>query len=316
MVGHKEFVGIDVAKEVLDVAVLEGPSWQVRNDDDGFASLILKLRELPERTVILEATGGLEMPVAAALAAAKIPVVVVNPRQVRDFARSAGLLAKTDRLDAQVIARFGEALKPEPRPLPDAQARELDALITRRRQVTEMLVMEINRLRQALPPLRPVIQAHIDWLRGQRNQLDQQLDQVIQQSPVWQAQEQLYRSMMGIGPVVARTLIAELPELGKINGKRISTLVGVAPLNRDSGSLRGKRIIWGGRESVRTALYMAAISATRSNPMIRQFYERLLAQGKQKKLALVACMHKMLIVLNAMARTGVPWQPHPPGPVS
>lgn len=238
MVGRKEFVGIDVAKDALDVAVLNGPTWRVQNNDEGFATLIAGLRELPIRSVVLEATGGLEVPVVAALAAAQIAVVVANPRQVRDFARSIGLLAKTDRLDAQVIARFGEAVKPEPRPLPDAQARELDALVTRRRQVTEMLVMESNRLRQALRPLRPIIQAHIDWLRGQRDELDHQLDQVIQQSPVWRAQEELYRSMVGVGPVVARTLIAELPELGTANGKRISALVGVAPLNRDSGTLR------------------------------------------------------------------------------
>lgn len=202
-------------------------------------------------------------------------------------------------------------MKPDPRPLPDAQARELDALVARRRQVTEMLVMETNRLRPSLPTLRPIIQAHIDWLRGQREELDTQLDQLVQQSPLWRAQEQLYRSMKGVGPVLARTLIAELPELGTISHKRISALVGVAPLNRDSGTFRGKRSIWGGRESVRSVLYMAAVSATRSNPVIRPFYQHLLAQGKEKKVALVACMRKMLVILNAMARTGAPWQSRP-----
>lgn len=311
MVAHPQFVGIDVSQEVLDVAVFNGPSWHIGNDQEGIASLVLRLQTLPVRLVVLEATGGLETPVAAALAAATLPVAVVNPRQVRDFARATGLLAKTDRLDAQAMARFAEAVKPEPRPLPDAQARELDALVARRRQVIEMMVMETNRLRQAVPSLRPVIQAHIDWLRGQRDQLDAQLDHLIQQSPLWRAQEQLYRSMKGVGPVVARTLIAELPELGTTANKRISALVGLAPLNRDSGTLRGQRIIWGGRKSVRSALYMAAVAALRSNPVIKAFYQHLLALGKKKKVALVACMHKMLIILNAMARTGTPWQPSP-----
>lgn len=311
MVARSEFVGIDVSKDVLDVAVFHGPVWQFKNDEGGVVALAARLQALPVRLAVLEATGGIEIPIAAALATARVPVAVVNPRQVRDFARSTGQLAKTDRLDAQAIARFAEAVKPDPRPLPDAQTRELDALVTRRRQVLEMLVMESNRLRQALPSLRPVIQAHIDWLRGQRDQLDAQLDHLVQQSPLWLAQEQLYRSMTGVGPVVARTLIAELPELGTAGHKRISTLVGVAPLNRDSGTLRGKRMIWGGRASVRKALYMAAISASRTNPVIKAFYLHLLAQGKEKKVALVACMHKMLIVLNAMAKTRTPWQPDP-----
>jgi transposase len=246
------------------------------------------------------------------LVAAGIPVAVVNPRQVRDFARSVGALAKTDRLDAQLIARFAEAVKPIPRPLPDAQARELTALVVRRRQVMQMIAMETNRLQRALPSLRPVIQAHIDWLRGQRDQLDTEMEALLQQSPLWLAQEQLYRTMSGIGPVTARTLIVELPELGVIGNKRIAALAGVAPFNRDSGTLRGKRTIWGGRKAVRNALYMAAVSATRCNPVIRDFYQSLLARGKEKKSALVACMHKMLIILNAMARKGTSWQPASP----
>ena len=309
MVARTQFVGIDVSKDFLDVAVFNGESWRVSNNEDGFATLTARLQALPVRLTVLEATGGIEVSVAAALAVAHIPVVVVNPRQVRDFARATGLLAKTDRLDAQAIARFAEAVKPVPRPLPDAQARELDGQVTRRRQVVEMLVMERNRLRQALPSLRPIIQAHIDWLRAQQDQLDAQLDAVIRQSPLWLEREQLYRSMKGVGPVFAHTLIAELPELGTTNHKCVAALVGVAPFNRDSGTLRGKRSIWGGRESVRNALYMASLSATRFNPDIKAYYEHLLAQGKEKKVARVACMHKMLTILNAMARTGTRWRP-------
>lgn len=309
MVRRSEFVGIDVSKDALDVAVFEGPSWRVANDEDGLSALVARLRSRPVREVVLEASGGLEAPVAVALASAKIPVAVVNPRQVRDFARATGLLAKTDRLDAQAIARFAEAVKPDPRPLPDAQARELGALVTRRQQVTEMIVMETNRVSSALLALRPVIQAHIDWLRGQRDQLDSQLDQMVKESPLWLEKEDLYCSMIGIGPVNARILIADLPELGTVTNKQASSLVGVAPLNWDSGTLRGRRIIWGGRKRVRTALYMAAVSASHHNPIIRPYYESLLARGKERKVALVACMHKMIVILNAMARSGRKWEP-------
>jgi transposase len=309
MVKRSEFIGIDVSKDALDMAVFEGPSWRFPNDEKGLPALVAQLRSRPVRLVVLEASGGLEAPVAAALASSKITVAVVNPRQVRDFARATGVLAKTDHLDALAIARFAEAIKPEPRPLPDAQARELDALVARRQQVTEMIVMETNRLRSALPTLRPVIQAHVDWLRGQRDQLDSQLDQVVKESPLWLEKAELYCSMMGIGPVNARILIADLPELGTVSNKQVSSLVGVAPLNWDSGTLHGRRIIWGGRKRVRTALYMAAVSASRSNPIIRAYYESLLARGKERKVALVACMHKMLVTLNAMARTGRKWEP-------
>jgi transposase len=282
--------------------------WRVANDDKGIAELSARLLSLPTQLAVLEATGGIEAPIAAALAAAGVPVAVINPRQVRDFARSTGMLAKTDRLDAQAIARFAEAVKPVPRPLPDAESQELEALVARRRQVTDMLVMERNRLRQALPSVRPVIQAHIDWLQGQRGELETELDRLVRRSPVWMAQEQLYRSMKGVGPVLARTLIAELPELGKTDHKRISALVGLAPFNRDSGMLRGKRSIWGGRQSVRDVLYMAAVSAIRTNPVIKAFYEHLVSHGKESKVALVACMHKMLIILNAMAKHRTQWQ--------
>jgi transposase len=308
MVRGSEFVGVDVSKDALDVAVFEGPSWQMPNDEEGLPALVEQLGSRPVRLVVLEASGGLEVPIAAALASAKVAVAVVNPRQVRDFARATGQLAKTDRLDAQVIARFAEAVKPDPRPLPDAQARELDALVTRRKQVAEMIVMETNRLKQALPTLRPVIQAHIEWLRGQRGQLDAQLDQVVKESPLWLEREELYCSMIGVGQVTAHILIADLPELGTVSNKRISALGGLAPLNRDSGTIRGRRIIWGGRKRVRTALYMAAVAAARYNPIIRAYYESLLARGKERKVALVACMHKMLITLNAMARSGRKWE--------
>jgi len=314
MTTQPQFVGIDVSQDTLDLAVFGGPSWQEPNTEDGIAAVANRLRTLPVRLAVLEATGGIQIPVAAALAIAGIPVAVVNPRQIRDFARATGLLAKTDRLDAQAIARFAEAIKPVPRPLPDAQTRELDALLTRRRQVIEMLVMESNRLRQALPSLRPVLEDHITYLRGQRDHLDAQLNQVVRQSPLWQAKERLFRTMKGVGPILARTLLAELPELGCLDHKPIAALVGVAPFNRDSGTLRGKRTTWGGRASVRSALYMAALAAIRFNPVIKAFFEHLLARGKSRKVALVACMRKMLVVLNAMARRGTPWQPIPPVP--
>lgn len=311
-----QFVGIDVAQQTLDIAVFDGPVWQVANNEEGLSALVRDLRDLSAPLAVLEATGGLEIPVAAALAMANVPVAVVNPRQVRDFARSVGLLAKTDRLDAQVLARFAEAVKPTPRPLPDEQTRQLSALMTRRRQVAEMLVMEENRLRQALSSVRAPIQAHIDWLRGQRGELDKELRRLIEQSPVWRAQDHLLQSVKGVGPILSSTLIAALPELGHLSGKRIAALVGVAPFNRDSGTLRGKRTIWGGRAQVRAVLYMAAVAAARSNPVIKRFYEQLLANGKPRKVALVACMRKMLVILNAIVKHRMPWQPALPAAAS
>jgi transposase len=258
--------------------------------------------------IVLEASGGWELAAVAALAAAKLPVAVVNPRQVHDFAKAVGQLAKTDRLDAQILARFGEAVRPEPRPLADADAQALAALLARRRQVIGMRTAERQRLGTALPTVRPRIEAHLAWLEQELAELDDDLGRRLRQSPLWRERAELLRSVPGVGPVVALSLVAELPELGQLDRKRIAALVGLAPLARDSGTLRGKRLVWGGRGRVRAALYMATLVATRFNPVIRQFYERLLKAGKAKKVALTACMHKLLLILNAIVRANAPWR--------
>ncbi len=304
------FVGVDVSKATLDVALLPtGESWSVPNDDGAVAGLVEQLQQHHPELIVLEATGGLETRVVVALGQAGLPVVVVNPRQVRDFARATGELAKTDRIDAGVLALFGERLRPQARPLPDAAARELDALMARRRQILEMLTAEKNRLNMAATPVRKGIRDHIRWLERQLGNVEKELDERIEATPLWRAKENLLRSAPGVGPVLSRTLIAELPELGRLNRREIAKLVGVAPLARDSGKLRGRRMVWGGRPSVRAALYMGAMSASRCNPAIRAFYLHLLAQGKPKKVALTACMRKLLTTLNAMVRAETPWQP-------
>jgi transposase len=257
--------------------------------------------------VVLEATGGYEVAVTAALGTAGVPVAVVNPRQVREFARGIGQLAKTDALDAAVLARFAEVVHPTPRPLPEAQAQELSALLTRRRQLLAMLIAERQRLATALLAVRPHISRHIRFLEAELADLDRQLRDAVQASPLWREQEDLLRSTPGIGPTTALALLAEVPELGQLTRKKIAALVGVAPFPCDSGKLRGRRIIWGGRARVRTALYMATLVATRHNPLIRAFYQRLCAAGKPKKVALVACMRKLLTILNAMVRHHTPW---------
>ena len=304
------FIGIDVAKADLVVAIRpSGDRWTVANDDGGIRTLLKRLRQHSAALVVLEATGGYERAVVAALAAAQLPVVVANPRQVRDFARATGQLAKTDRIDADTLALFAERVRPEPRALPNEAALALDALLTRRRQVLEMLVAERNRLEHALPAVRRGITQHIRWLERQLHDVDRDLDDRIQGSPVWRAKENLLRSTPGVGPVLSRTLIGELPELGTLPRKQIAALVGVAPLARDSGTLKGKRLVWGGRAPVRAALYMAALVGTRCNPVLRAFYRRLLAAGKPKKVALTACMRKLLTILNAMMRTNTTWRP-------
>jgi transposase len=304
-------VGIDVAKARLDVAVRpSGAAWHVPNDEAGLAALVERLTALAPALVVLEATGGLEVPAAAALAAAGLPAAVVNPRQVRDFAKAVGQLAKTDALDAQVLARFGEVVRPAPRPLPDADARALAALVARRRQVLGMLTAERQRLGTARPPVRDRVRAHVAWLEQELADLDDDLRRRVRGSPIWREREDLLRSVPGIGPVVATTLLAELPELGALDRKRLAALVGLAPLNRDSGTLRGKRVVWGGRGRVRAALYMAALVAVRFNPVLRAFYARLLRAGKAKKVALTAAMHKLLLILNAIVHAGTPWR-HP-----
>ncbi|HLA18529.1 MAG TPA: IS110 family transposase [Dehalococcoidia bacterium] len=305
------YVGIDVAKERLDVAQRPpGAIWHVANDDRGIAELMARLVQLKPVLVVLEATGGMEVPLVGAVAAAGLPVVVINPRQAREFARATGRLAKTDAIDAQVLAQFAEAVKPEPRPLPDAATQELSALMTRRRQLIDMLTAEKNRLRAAARAVRPSIQEHIAWLERRLVDLDRDLNQTIRSSAIWRQKDNLLQSTPGVGPVVSTTLLAGLPELGRLNRKEIAALVGVAPLNRDSGTLRGRRMVWGGRPKVRAALYMATLVATRRNPVIRAFYERLLAVGKPKKVALTACMRKLLTILNAMIRNRTPWPAH------
>jgi len=305
-------VGIDVSKAALDVALRPGrDAWRCANDEAGIAELLDQLRPLGPSLIVLEATGGLERLVVAALALAGLPVAVVNPRQVRDFAKATGQLAKTDALDAAVLAHFAEAIRPEPRPLPDAQSQALAALVERRRQVVGMLTAERNRLQQALPPVRPKVAEHIAWLEQALKELDRELDQRLRASPVWRERDQLLRSVPGVGPTVSRTVLAHLPELGQGSVKHIATLVGLAPLNRDSGAWRGTRAIWGGRRQVRAALYMAALVGVRHNPALRAFYGQLIARGKPKKVALTACMHKLLIILHAVLRDRTPWQPTP-----
>jgi len=312
MTENAAFVGVDVSKDRLDVFVHPtGESFGLDNTESGHRALVEKLSALGPKLVVLEATGGLEAPAAGALAVAGQPVVVINPRQVRDFARAKGRLAKTDRIDAEILALFGEAVKPEVRPLADPVARELQALVGRRRQIIEMLGAEKNRLKQAAGRVRKDIQAHIVWLEHRLEHLDQGLRQAVSDSPIWRAKEDLLRSVPGIGPVTCTTLLAELPELGRLNRKKIAALVGVAPLNRDSGTMRGRRCIWGGRRRVRCALYMATLAATRHNPVIRAFYQRLRAAGKRGKVALTACMRKLLTILNAMLKTGSAWQETP-----
>jgi len=309
MEGEPRYVGIDVSKAQVDVAVRPtGQRWVVSHDETGVEELVSEMLDLGPTLVLLEATGGLELPLVAALAATALPVAVVNPRQVRDFARATGTLAKTDALDAGVLAHFAEAVRPEVRPLRDAETQVLNSLVARRYQVLTMLVSEKNRLGTAISAVRPRIEAHIAWLEQELNDLDEGLRQTLRRSPVWREKDDLLRTVPGIGEQISLTLLAHLPELGTLNRRQIAALVGVAPFNRDSGTLRGKRTVWGGRARVRASLYMGALTATRYNPIIRDFYQRLLAAGKPKKVALVACMRKLLTMLNAMIKHHSPWR--------
>jgi transposase len=301
-------VGIDVCKARLDVCILpQGETFAVANDPAGIESLLEQLREVRPELVVLEASGRYERPVAAAIASAGIAVAVVNPRQARDFAKATGRLAKTDRIDAEILARFAAAVGPRPSVLPDEEAQLLQAILARRRQLLEMIVAENNRLKMAPEALVKRIRAHIKWLEKELSRTDEDLDGAIGASTTFKDNEALLRSVPGVGPVLARTLLAELPELGKLDHRRLSALVGVAPFNRDSGTFRGKREVWGGRAPVRATLYMGALVATRHNPVLREFYGRLLSAGKPKKVALVACMRKLLIILNAVMRDRTPW---------
>lgn len=306
-----DFVGIDVAKARLDVhRTGSDQSHTFTHDAQGVEELLQILRSAPPRLIVLEATGGLERALVAALIAAGLPVAVVNPRQVRDFAKASGRWAKTDRLDAQVLARFAQAIQPVQRALPDVAAQEFADQLTRRRQLVEMLVMEKTRLKQAPNKLvRRDIKKHIEYLENCVRASEQGLRHAVESSPVWQAQRDLLSEIKGIGEVTVMTLIAALPELGQLDRKQIAALVGVAPFNRDSGTLRGKRTVWGGRAVVRHVLYMATLTAVRCNPVIKAFYSRLRGNGKVAKVALVACMRKLLTIINAMVRDGRKWNP-------
>lgn len=307
---HEIFIGIDVSKGTLDVKVHPtGQQWQFSNDDKGRREALNALLPLKPTLIVMEATGGLEMPIAVELSTAGLGVAIVNPRQVRDFAKALGRLAKTDRIDSEVLALFGEKLRPEVRPLKDEQQRALSALLSRRRQLVEMRTAEKNRLGSMTDQaVKTDLQEHVKWLDARLKETDKGLDKLIRQSSVWKAKEDLLCGFKGVGPVVARTLTAELPELGALNRKEIAALAGLAPFNRDSGTLRGRRSIFGGRGAVRSALYMGAMSAIRYNPAIKAMYERLIKAGKLKKVAITACMRKILTILNAMVRNGTTWQ--------
>jgi transposase len=305
-------IGIDVSKAELAIAVHpSGDAWTCGTTPTMIDGLVARLAAYQPQVIVIEATAGYELPLAAACASAGLPVAVVNPRQVRAFAQAIGRTAKTDAIDAQVLARFGASVKPTPRAVADADTRALASLVQRRRQLLEMLIAERQRLAQA-PPTGPVtrnLRTHIRWLERQVGAVDDEIGGAVQRSAVWRVHDDLLRSVPGIGPIVARTLLAELPELGQLDRRTVAALVGVAPFNRDSGQWRGRRMIWGGRASVRAALYMAALVASRRNPVLRAFYERLRAAGKPAKVALVAVMRKLLTTANAMIKHQTPWRP-------
>jgi len=304
------FVGIDVAKAELEVVVRpSGARWTVTNNAAGLAQLQERLQASAPSLIVLEATGGYEVAVVAVLATAALPVVVLNARQVRDFARATGRLAKTDAIDAGVLAHFAEVVRPPVRPLPDAMTQSLQAWLMRRRQLVEMLLAEEQRRSRAPRPIQRQIDQHVRWLRAQLGAVEKDLAQTLRESPVWREKDDLLRSVPGVGPVLTTTLLGDVPELGQLNRKQIAALIGVAPLNRDSGTYRGRRAVWGGRARVRATLYMATLTAARYNPVIRAFYERLVAAGKPKKVALTACMRKLLTILNAMIARRTAWKP-------
>jgi transposase len=306
------FVGIDVSSGSLDVGVLpEKRSWRVENDPTGRAALVETLRSREVALIVLEATGGYEIPVVAELAAAELPVVVVNPRQARDFAKALGVTAKTDRVDAGVLARFAQDIRPEVRPLPSEEERFLRELLARRRQLVQLHTQESNRFQQAASArVRESIRSVLDLLEEQLRRIDDDMNDLIRRSPVWREKGELLQSVPGVGPTTARTLLAELPELGRCGNRQISSLAGLAPRARDSGKYRGTRSIGGGRGVLRALLYMASLTALKHNPKIRTFYERLRSEGKKFKVAITACMHKLLVILNTMMRKNIPWNPN------
>lgn len=303
------YIGIDVCKDWLDV---DGYPHSYRkrlpNNEAGHVALIEMLAPLEPQCIILEATGGMELQAASALARAGLPVFIVNPRQARDHAKALQLLAKTDQVDAFALARFGEGVKPTPRPLKPDELCRLEEILTRRRQLVEMVTAEKNRRAKAVGKIAKEIDEHLDWLARRIKGADTDLSDAIKKSPIWQAKSDLLSSIPGVGKVTVNTLLAQLPELGQLNRREIAALVGICPFNRDSGNHRGKRHIWGGRASVRSALYMAALVATRYNPIIKAFYQKLLAAGKMKKVALVACMRKLLTTMNTMVQNNTHWR--------
>jgi len=303
------FVGIDVSSRSLDVVVRPtGEYWSTTNTDKGIDDLIGKLDGIKSELIVVEATGGLEINVVCKLRSAGLPVVAVNPRQIRDFAKATGRLAKTDRIDAGIIAHFGEAVRPPVREIKDEDLQALNDALTRRKQVVDMLTAEKNRLIRARGKVAKDISAHISWLEKRLGNIDDALKRQIKNNPIWCQKVEILQSVPGIGPVLSMTLIAALPELGKVGPKQIAALVGVAPFNHDSGTYRGRRIVWGGRSAVRSVLYMATLVAVRFNPVLKAFYNRLIQDGKKAKVAITACMRKLLIIVNAMLRDGVPWQ--------
>jgi len=305
---NKVFVGIDVSKDILDVAIHDGKKGSFPNTDQGFEEVYAFIAPFGPALVVIEATGGYQFRVVEHLAIHAIPVAVVNPRQVRDFAKATGKLAKTDRIDAAVIAHFGEAVKPEPQALKDDQAQKLDAMISRRRQLVEMITAEKNRFAVAKSWVKDDIGATIAWLTRSVEKINKEIDRLIKNSPLWREKDQLLQTAKGVGAIVSSSLLCDLPELGSLNRHKIAALVGVAPFSKDSGTYRGRRTIWGGRAHVRSILYMATISAIRFNPLIKPLYERLIERGKVRKVAIVACMRKLLTILNAMVRTNTPFR--------
>ncbi|MGD8997740.1 MAG: IS110 family transposase [Anaerolineae bacterium] len=307
----ERFVGIDVSKDTLDIAVRpEEKHWRTANTEEDFPELIARLEALEPVLIVIEATGGLERAVVAAMAEADLPVAVINPRQAREFAKATGRLAKTDEIDAEDLAFFGEAIGPDVRSVPNAAVQTLSALNTRRQQLIDMLTAERNRLDTALPAARPSLREHIRWLERETEKVESELQRHIDQNLSLRSKFTLLCSVKGVGPATSFALLSHLPELGRVNRKEIAALVGVAPFNRDSGRWRGKRTTWGGRAPVRSKLYMAALSASQHNPVIRAFYERLIEAGKPKKVALTACMRKLIVTLNAMVKNGTLWDPN------